>query len=189
MDNTQEVCEYYSVICLELQLSPDPILAGIIVVLIDGEWQEFIETITNYDSPVVEIFNELPENGCYMNIADEAGTGPYYQVTFTTTADAMLENDFNGITNEVYEQILTITRYRVINISTQEVILWSNIFQFPNMQNCTEKIREMCAGCCLPADCQGRRSETSGSFPKTHHILLITAKPQASTATGGIESP
>ena len=33
MDNTQVVCEYYSVICLELQLSPDPILAGIIAVL------------------------------------------------------------------------------------------------------------------------------------------------------------
>lgn len=58
--------------------------------LTENEPEEVISTITNYDVPSVEMVEELPSDGTYMKVADEAGNGPYYRVTFTTTTDEML---------------------------------------------------------------------------------------------------
>lgn len=51
---------------------------------------ETIPTITNFETPALKILDELPAGGAYMKVADEAGAGPYYEVTFTTTADDMI---------------------------------------------------------------------------------------------------
>ena len=58
--------------------------------LIENEPEEIISTITNFEAPLLEIIDELPESLCYMKLTEETGTGPYYQVTFSTTADDML---------------------------------------------------------------------------------------------------
>lgn len=58
--------------------------------LLDNEPAEVIATITNYETPSLKLIDELPTRGTYLKVTDEAGTGPYYVVTYTTTSDGML---------------------------------------------------------------------------------------------------
>lgn len=58
--------------------------------LTESESPETLETITNWDAPTVRVLEELPRAGAYLPLTEEPGTGPWYEITFTTTADPIL---------------------------------------------------------------------------------------------------
>jgi len=76
---------------IEMDEEPLNVVEICVQYLSENEPAEVMSSITNLKKPEIRTISELPDSVAYMKISDEAGTGPYDIVMFTTTTESPVE--------------------------------------------------------------------------------------------------